>query len=225
MADLIPSLFVIAGTALVVGLIFLLVARNKKQREERIKHYASLNGWTCTPVNERFSSGYRLGKGEWMIEALNETTSQPGSSSGSSTVTSITRWFTASARMPDGMVLIGPRQPEVNLGGMGSFLVQAALSLMIGADAEDAQGIESIELGSLELMKRFMIYTNRPETAKELVSLPVESALLNMPPTLPLVVKYSPNGLEVKVQGKRLYDELTLNALVKLGCALLDAAR
>ena len=54
----------------------------------------------------------------------------------------------------------------------------------------------------------------------------VESALLNWPPKkVPPVIKYSPRGLEVKVQGQRLSAEEDLMALVKLGNVLLDAAR
>lgn len=225
MDDIISSLIVIAVTAVVVGLIFWLVARKNRQREAALRQLASLNGWVYEPIKEQYRKGYRLSKGAWNIEAVNTTTSNSPENTGSSTVTSETRWFNNEARLSNGMLLIGPRQPEINLGNVSGFLMQAALQLMIGDEAQDAKGIESIELGSLELMKRYMVWTNQPETAKEFLNMHVESALLNWPPKkVPPVIKYSPRGLEVKVQGQRLSTAEDLTALVKLGNVLLDAA-
>jgi hypothetical protein len=224
MEDIISSLYVVAVTALVVIVIFWLVNRNKKKREEDMQKLASLNGWVYETVNERLSSGYRLRKGEWMIEALNETTAHSSGDSGSSNVASKTCWISGKARMAEGIVLIGPRQPEINLGNISSFLVQATLGIMIGNEAENAKDIHPIELGSLELMKRYMVWTNQDDMAKELLDLPVESALVNCPSRLQPVVKFSPSGLEVKIMGRRVYEEKELYALVKLGSALLDAS-
>jgi hypothetical protein len=224
MDNLIPGLIVVVVTGLVVGGIFWLAAHNKKKRDQALQNLASLNGWVYEAVTEKLSSGYRLHKGDWLIEGLNESTSHSSESSSSSSVSSYTRWFSSAARLPDGIVLIGPRQPDVNLAGMGDFLLQAALRLMIGSDADAAQGIQPVELGSLELMRRCMVWTNRAEVAKNLLDSQVETALLNFPGRLPLVVKFSQAGLEAKVQGVRLYKEQELYALVKLGGALLDAA-
>ncbi len=224
MENLIPSLIVLAVVGVLVGLIFWLVSQNKKKQEAAMRSLASLNGWVYEPVNERAASGYRLRKGEWTIEALNVTTGQSSDNSATSNVSSNTRWFSEYTKMPEGIVMIGPRQPEVNLGGMGDILMQAALRLMIGSDAEQALGIHQIELGSLELMKRYMVWTNQDAAAEKLLNQIVESTLLNWPATIPVVVKYSTAGMEVKVQGRRLYKEQELYALVKLGNALLDSA-
>ncbi len=159
-----------------------------------------------------------------MIEALNQTTKSASDNSNSSTVNSATRWFTSVVRMPDGMVIIGPHQPDINFGGLGEAVKMVALRLMIGNEFDDAIGIERVELGSLELMARYMVYTNREETAKKLLDQPLENALLVWPMKLPPVVKFSPAGIEIKVQGQRLYKEQELVALVKLGNSLLDSA-
>ena len=223
MDDLIPSLFVIAVTGLVVGLIFILVHRNKTAKEKVVKDLAAANGWVYEAVSERLSSGFRLRKGNWVIESLTTTSSKSEAAPGSSTTSSCTLWFCAQPCLPDGMVLIGPRQPEVNLGNISSFLMQAALALMIGPEAKNAEGIQQVELGSLALMGRFMVWTNREEAAKKLISQQVESALINWPNKLLPVVKFSPSGLEVSVKEARLYKEADLYALVKLGNALEDA--
>jgi hypothetical protein len=127
-------------------------------------------------------------------------------------------------RMPDGIVLIGPHQPDVNFGGLGEMVKQVALRMMIGSEFDSAIGIERVELGSLELMARYMVWTNREEIAKKLVDQQAEDALRAWPLKLPPVVKFSPNGLEIKYQGQRLYKEQDLYALVKLGSTLLDSA-
>ena len=224
MNDLTSGLLVVAGTGLIVGLIFFLVARHNRKREAALRNLASLNGWAFEPISERLTKGIRLRKGEWMIESITTTTSAPSSDSGSSNVSSLTRWFSDAARMPDGIVLIGLRQPEIGLGNISTFLVQAALGMVIGDEAKNAEGIQPVELGSLDLMNRFMVWTNREEAAKKLLDQSVENALINLPKTLQPVVKYSPSGLEVKFVGVRLYKEEDLYALVKLGAALLDSA-
>lgn len=224
MNDLTSGLIVVVCTAVVVGLIFLLVARHNRHREAALRNLASLNGWTFEAISERHTKGVRLRKGEWLIEAVNTSSHGPSDTADSSTVTSLTRWFSDVVRMPDGIVLIGLRQPEIGLANISTFLVQAALGLMIGDEAKNAEGIQQVELGSLELMSRFMVWTNREEAAKKLLDQAVENALLNLPKRLQSVVKYSPSGLEIKIHGVRLYKEEDLYALVKLGAALLDSA-
>lgn len=220
MTDLTISLIIVAITGLLVGLIFLLVFWNKKQRETALRTMAGKNGWVLEIVNEHKANGYRLRKAEWMIESLNQTSTD----SNSTTVNSLTRWFSEAVRMPDGMVLIGPHQPDIDFGGLGEMVRQVALRVMIGSEFDSAIGIERVELGSLELMARYMVWTNREEKAKKLVDHQVENALRAWPLKLPPVVKFSPAGLEIKYQGPRLFKEQDITALVKLGNTLLDAA-
>jgi len=224
MNDLTTGLIIVAITGLLVGMTFLLVFLNKKQRETALRSMASKNGWVFEIVNERNASGYRLRKTDWIFESLNQTSNSSSDNSNSTTVNSLTRWFSEVARMPDGIVLIGPHQPEINFGGLGEMVRQVALRVMIGSEFDSAVGIERVELGSLELMARYMVWTNREEIAKKLVDQQVENALRVWPLKLPPVVKFSPAGLEIKYQGPRLYKEQDITALVKLGNTLLDSA-
>lgn len=225
MEDLGSSFIVIAVTVVLVGLIFWLVSAQKRKREASLRSLASMNGWIYEPIKDRTSSGYRLRKGDWVIEAVNQSNTNSSDNSSSTTVTSLTRWFTESVKMSDGIVLIGPRMPDVNLAGIGEMMRQAALRVLIGAEAENAAGIQQEELGSLELMKRYMIWTNRVETANKLLESPVENALIHWPLKLVPLIKYSPSGLEIKIQGARLYKDADIIALVKLGNLLIDNAR
>ena len=224
MSDLTAGLIVVGVTGLIIGLIFVLVAAQKKKRETGLRNLASLNGWSYEYVEDKTSSGWRLRKGEWTIESLNQTTKSSSDNSNSSTVNSMTRWFSDAARMPDGIVLIGPHQPEINFGGLGDMVKMVALRLMIGSEFDSAIGIERVELGSLELMARYMVWTNREETAKLFLDQQLENALRAWPLKMPPLVKFSPAGLEIKIQGQRLYKEHDIYALVKLGGAALDSA-
>ncbi|MHB8089583.1 MAG: hypothetical protein ACYDH2_15180 [Anaerolineaceae bacterium] len=224
MSDLTSGLIVVAVTGVLIGVIFLLVAAQKKKRTITLRHLAGMNGWSYEPVEEQLSSGWRLRKGEWTIEALNLTSKNASDNSNSSTVNSQTRWFSSAVCMKDGIILIGPHQPEINLGGLGEMMRQVFLRVMIGDEAVNAEGIQQVELGSLELMARYMVWTNREESAKQLIDQQLENELRAWPMKLPPVVKFSPAGLEIKLQGLRLYKEQDIYALVKLGNTLLDSA-
>lgn len=224
MSELTSGLIVVAITGVLIGVIFLLVAAQKKKRTATLRHLAGMNGWCYEPVEEQLSSGWRLRKGEWTIEALNLTSKNSSDNSNSSTVNSQTRWLSSAVGMKDGIILIGPHQPEINFGGLGDMMMQMGLRLMIGDEADDAVGIQRVELGSLELMARYMVWTNREEIAKQLIDQQLENGLRAWPLKLPPVVKFSPAGLEIKLQGLRLYKEQDIYALVKLGNTLLDSA-
>ena len=224
MSDLTSGLIVVAITGALIGGIFLLVAAQKRKREAALRTLAGMNGWSFEPVEERLSSGWRLRKGDWMIESLNQTSHSSSDNSNSTTVNSLTRWVSDAARMTDGIVLIGPHQPEINFGGLGDMMMQMGLRLMIGDEADDAGGIQRVELGSLELMARYMVWTNREEIAKKLLDQLLENALREWPLKMPPVIKFSPAGLEIKIQGVRINKEQDIYALVKLGNTLLDSA-
>jgi hypothetical protein len=217
-----PGLIVVIVTIMVIVLIFWLVRHNKTAREQLLRTLANSNGWTYEPVNEQKTLGYRMKNSAWTIEAINTST---GAFGATSTVMSTTRWFSDSSKLPEGIVMIGPRQPALDLTGFGDILQQAELKLMIGNDADQAKDIKTVELGSLELMNRYMVWTNQAESAAKLLNKDVEVALLNWPGTIPLVVKYSQGGMEVTVQGKRLYKEVEICALVKIGESLLGSTK
>jgi hypothetical protein len=224
MSELSTGLIVVAITAALVGLIFILTGAQKRKREAAISTMANMNGWSFELINSQTAAGWKLHKGDWTIEAIIETTKNSSDNSQSSTSTGFTRWFCATPRLSDGIVLIGPHQPEINLGGINDVLLQVALRLMIGDEANFTEGIQRVELGSLELMARYMVWTNREETAKKLLDDQLEAALRAWPIKMPPVVKFSPRGLEIKIQGLRLEKEADLTALVKLGNTLLDSA-
>jgi hypothetical protein len=224
MSGLITGLIIIVIIVVFVGLIFVLTGAQKRKRETNLRTMASMNGWNFEPVKNKAATGWKLHKGEWTIEALNQSTNSSSDNSTSTTVANLTRWFSDVVRMPEGIVMIGPHQPDINLGGIGDVMLQFALRLMIGDEADFTDGIQRVELGSLELMSRYMVWTNQEEIAKKLVDDQLENDLRAWPLKMPPVIKFSPRGLEIKIQGECLFKEEDIVALVKLGNTLLDSA-
>jgi hypothetical protein len=229
MRDLVTSLIVIAATALVIVAIFWLVKRSKTRQEEKIKETASLRGWEYERIKQPLASGYRLrgtsGESAWLLEGIIESTSHEAGP-GSPETTSSTRWFSASASLPGGMVVFGPRpagSTSVIASSMGNMLVQAALRLMVGEGAAQISTLREIQSGSSSLQQRYMVWSHSDEDAQRLLSSSVESALLAWPVKVPLVAKLGPKGLEIRLAQHLVTNPAELDGLVDLGCRLLDA--
>ena len=117
--------------------------------------------------------------------------------------------------------MIGPKQPEVNLGGISDVLKQTMLKLMVGEEAEDALGIEESLIGRMALRQRYMIWTNQEEKARELLTPEMENALIRYPGKIPPVVKWNSKGIEVKLISQRLEKTAEIDGLVAIGEAFL----
>ena len=221
MGDLIGGLIVVLVTALVVGGIFMLVRSKQKKAQQEVIDLAARKGWRYEKVSERLISGYRLHGPRWTLEALRTSSESPSSDTGSSNVRDYTVWFCGDVVFSPGLLMIGPRQPEVNLGGISEVIRQTMLKLMIGAEADDARGIEESFIGTISLRERYMIWTNQEENARQLLAPQVEKALVTYPGKLPPVVKVSSRGLEVKLLSQRLSKPTEIEALVAIGEAFL----
>lgn len=220
MGDIIVSLLVILGTAIFVGVIFILVYYRKKQTEQVLTALASQKGWRYEKVNERLSAGYRFHGTRWMLEGL-RVSSDSTSSASTTHVRDYTRWYSSEVTFSPGILMIGPKQPEVNLGGISDVLKQTMLKLMVGEEAEDALGIEESLIGRMALRQRYMIWTNQEEKARELLTPEMENALIRYPGKIPPVVKWNSKGIEVKLISQRLEKAAEIDGLVAIGEAFL----
>jgi len=221
MSDLAGGLLVILGTAIVIGIIFLVVHKRKTDTSQSIQELATKKGWRYEMVDERLSSGYRLHGRDWIFEALSASTST-NSGPGSSEISNLSRWFTSQAVFDPGILLIGPKQPNVELGGIGEVIKQTMLRLMIGKDADDALGIEEALIGRMALRERYMVWTNQEENARQVLTVEVENALILYPGKIPPVVKLNSAGLEVKVISHVLEKPEEIAALIAIGEAFLE---
>ncbi len=220
MGDIIVSLLVILGTAIFVGVIFILVYYRKKQSEQVLMALANQKGWRYEKVNERLSAGYRFHGTRWMLEGI-RVSSDSTSSASTTHVRDYTRWFSSEATFSPGILMIGPKQPEVNLGGISDVLKHTMLKLMVGEEAEDALGIEESLIGRMALRQRYMIWTNQEEKAREMLTPEIENALIRYPGKIPPVVKWNSKGIEVKLISQRLEKAAEIDGLVAIGEAFL----
>jgi hypothetical protein len=220
MSDLAGGLLVLLGTAIFIGLIFLVLKKRKTDTTQSIQMLATKKGWRYEKVEERLSSGYRLHGRDWIYEAI-KTVSSTSSGTGSSEFSTVSRWFSKQVFFELGILLIGPKQPNIELGGIGEVLKQTMLRLMIGKEADDASGIEEALIGRMALRERYMVWTNQEEKAREVLNVEVENALILYPGKIPPVVKFNSDGLEVKVIGPKLEKPEEITGLIAIGEAFL----
>ena len=220
MSDIVINALVIIGTAVVITVIFVLVFLRNKKKEQVLVALAQQKGWRYEKVKERLTSGYRLYGPHWTLEGLRES-SESGSDSNSSSVRDYTLLRTSEVSFSPGVLMIGPKQPEINLGGISEVLKHAMLKLMVGDEADGAEGIQESLIGRMALRERYMVWTNQEEKAREVLTPEVENALILYPGKVPPVVKINPKGLEVKLISLRLQTPAEINGLVAIGEAFL----
>jgi hypothetical protein len=221
MSDLAGGLLVLLGTAIFIGIIFLVINKRKTDTAQVVQTLAAREGWRYEQVDERLTSGYRLIGNGWTYEAI-KAASSTSSGPGSSEISNLSRWFTNQVFFDPGILLIGPRQPNVELGGIGEVLKQTMLRLMIGIEADDALGIEESLIGRMALRERYMVWTNQEEKAREVLTVEVENALIRYPGKIPPVVKINSAGLEVKVISHLLEKPEEIAGLIAIGEAFLE---
>jgi hypothetical protein len=221
MSDLAGGLLVLLGTAIFIGVIFLVVKKRNTDTTQSIQLLATEKGWRYEKVEDRLSSGYRLHGRDWTYEAI-KTASSTSSAPGSSEISTVSRWFTNQVFFDHGILLIGPKQPNIELGMIGEVLKQTMLRLMIGKEADDALGIEEALIGRMALRERYMVWTNQEEKAREVLTVEAENALILYPGKIPPVVKFNFSGLEVKVISQKLEKPEEIAGLIAIGEAFLE---
>ncbi len=221
MGDIIGGLIVILATGVVIGVIFYLVHRRKKKAEQEILELVQTKGWRYEKVSERLRSGYRIYGPRWILEGI-RISSESSSDTGSVNVRDYTLLRSQDKAFSPGILMIGPKQPEINLGGISDVLKQTMLKLMVGDEADGAEGIQESLIGRMALRERYMVWTNREQEARGLLTPEVENALIRYPGKVPPVVKLNAKGLEVKLISIRLGNPAEIEGLVAIGEAFLE---
>lgn len=220
MSELAGGLLVILGTLIFIGILILVVKKRNTDTTQSIQMLATNKGWRYEKVEDSLSSGYRLHGRDWTYEAV-KSTSSTSSAPGSSEIFTVSRWFSRQVFFEPGILLIGPKQPNIELGRIGDVIRQGMLHLMIGKEADDALGIEEALIGRMALHERYMIWTNQEEKAREVLTVEVENALILYPGKIPPVVKLNSDGLEVKVLSQQLEKPEEITGVIAIGEAFL----
>jgi hypothetical protein len=221
MGDIIGGLIVVLVTAIIIGIIFYLVHVRTNKSEKELEELVSKHGWRYEKVNDRLNAGYRIFGLRWTLVGM-RISSESSTDTGSSNIRDYTLLRTSDANFSPGILMIGPKQPEINLGGISDVLKQTMLKLMVGDEAEGAEGIQESLIGRMALRERYMVWTNSEEAARDKLTPEVENALIRYPGKIPPVVKLNAKGLEVKLLSIRLRNPAEIEGLVAIGEAFLE---
>ena len=220
MGDILVSIIVIVVVGIAVAAIFVITSRKKKESEKAIQQLAANSGWAYEKVSRTQQTGFILNAGDWTLEALASSTNSPGEA-GSSDISFANTWRTTRVTSPSGMVLIGPKTPSMNLGGLGELFLQKALRLMIGEEADQAIGLKEVFVGRTSFRDRFSVWATDQENAANLLTYDLENELLNWKFKEIPVIKFNANGVDIISRQERLDSPEKVQALVDLGRSVL----
>ena len=216
MDDLTLTLLVIAATALLAGVIFLLVRRRQVQTEQALIQFAVENGLKYEKMSAPLASGFRLDGPGWSLESVSRSSGQSSGQTGSSNIRLDTLWHTD---LPGSTLLIGERMSNADLGGFGEILIRQVLQMALGSEAE---GLQQIQTGSAEFRQKYVVFAKSPEAFRPGPAL--ENALLTWRGQKPLI-RHTADGLDVEVRGTRLHKPDELRQLINLGKILQTLLR
>ncbi len=220
MGDLFVSALVVVVTAVIVAAIFIITGRKKKEKEAALMQLAQRNGWRYEKVNQAQQSGFVLRAPDWTLESM--VSSDPRTSeAGSSAVAYHNNWFTDRMSSKQGLVMIGPKTPQVQLGAFGDLVLQKALRAMLGDEADQAVGLAEVKIGRGSFGERYSVWAVNQEVAEKVLTYNLENALLRWKGKELPVLKFSAAGAKITTRQGRLDSVEKVQEMVDLGTALL----
>lgn len=220
MGDLLVSAIVVIITAVIVLAIFIISGKKKKEKEAAIVQLAQRNGWTYERVNQAQLSGFILRTDDWTLEALTSSTART-SEAGSSPVAYNNRWSTSRVTSQQGLVMIGPKLPQVQLGAFGDMMLQKALRMILGDEADQAVGLAEVKVGRSSFTERYSVWATSQEAAEKALTFDLENALLKWKGKELPVLKFSASGAQITTRQARLDSAEGIQQVVDLGTAVL----
>lgn len=220
MGDILVSIIVVIVVGITVAVIFILSSRKKKASENAIQQMAANSGWRYEKVSNGQRNGFILSTEDWILEAL-ASFSNNSSDTGASNIAYANSWRTKRVNSPAGVVLIGPKIPSVNFGGLGEMILEKALQLMLGAEADQAVGMQEVFVGRTSFRDRFSVWATDEVNAANMLTYTLENALLNWKAKEIPVIKFSASGVAIICRQERLDTPEKVQELVDLGKAVL----
>lgn len=220
MGDLLVSAIVVIVTGVIVAAIFIITGKKKKEKEAALVQLAQRNGWAYEKVNRAQLAGFILRAADWSLEAL-VSSSVHTSEAGSSPVAYNNKWSTDKVTSQEGLVMIGPKIPQVQLGGFGDMVLQKALRMMLGDEAGQAAGLGEVKVGRGSFGERYSVWATSQEAAEKMLTFDLENALLKWQGKELPVLKFSSAGTQITTRQARIDTVEGVQALVDLGEAVL----
>jgi hypothetical protein len=220
----------------ILGGVVWLTQRRQKIDETALAQVAQSQGWQYEKSYElshlgsgnvlryRFSSAH--GNGGAGTLDIESASAGAGGSAQQNTI-----WRSEEVKLPDGLVLIGPRPKDMPANfDLGGVLIQAALQMLLrgalGNDAPDTAKVREVKRGSPDLLQHCLVFATDEALAGRLLTSQAERALLALTQSLkekqrPAVVFWK-QGLQVKCAGL-ITDPANLQRIAALGGALKSA--
>jgi len=223
--DILVSIIVVLVVGLAIIALFVIITRKKKQLESDLRQLALSSGWSYEKIDQIHRRGYVLSGEGWHMESVMEGTDR-SSEAGSADWSFTNKWRTDRISLPAGLVMIGPRTPNVQAGpfsGLGNLVIQKVLHQMLGEDAHNAADLTEVFVGRTSFRDRYSVWATSREAAEKALTYELENELLNWPMKEVPVIKFNDHGVEVITRPGKLATPEEAQALVAVGKAVLRA--
>jgi hypothetical protein len=227
MDDIVVSLIIVVITAAGIIALFVYLGQKKKHKQQALEQAAKENGWLLERVEKPLLSGYRVSgrmmEGNWTLEALAKASSNE-SGPGSSEVSKTTEWVTTDLTNEKGAFVFGPAMGPVSRmsnSALGSTIIQMALRIMIGKDAEWVNKLSQVDIPHSILGKKFLAFTDNEKDITQLITPAVEKAVINLPGKMEPIIIWNQSGLAIKVINQNYENPEVWKALIEFGKTLL----
>jgi hypothetical protein len=104
---------------------------------------------------------------------------------------------------------------------LGSTIIQMALRIMIGKDAEWVNNLSQVDISHTTLGKKFLAFTDKENNITQLITPAVEKAVINLQGNIEPIIIWNESGLVIKVLNQDYEDPEVWKALIELGKILL----
>ncbi len=227
MGDILVSLIIVGVTAIGIIALFIFLGQKKKQTFQQLEQSAKENGWILERIEKPLLSGYkvsgRMMEGNWTLESLSKASSTE-SGPGSSGINKTTEWFSSDLISPKGAVVFGPAMGPVSRmsnTSFGSTLVQMALRIMLGQDAEWAGSLSQTDISNTSMGKKLIAFATEGFDVKPMITPEVEKAVGNLSGKMEPVIIWNQNGISIRFLNHQSLNPEEWKIIIELGKTLM----
>lgn len=220
MNDLTISFIVILITVLFAGLVLVLTGRRRRQKAEAVKQMAASHGWHYEPIKDSENEGFAIQGVDWRFESITSTSANQ-SNRVSISEKFPTCWSTTSVRSENGLVLIGPKVPSIDIGNLGNILLQQVLHMFLGDEADQINEITEVHMDRPALENKISVWAASEEAALRFLTFNVENTLLNWKMKELPVVKITSKGIAITLVNGSTQTPEEILAVIDLGLTFL----
>jgi hypothetical protein len=189
MDDLMLSLYVLFGASLLAALVYLLMRRAAKRREEALAAYCAQNRFHLTNLREAIAREIRIEGDGWQL--VSSMRAQHNSSEGgNSGWRRETEWCCTQENPLRQTFALQLSEGTSDFDRLPSWVRDAALSALRLWLGEEAQNLESVRMASFSRERTGVVFETKPHAADAALE-PLRFALQSYHGALPLYLECS----------------------------------